>query len=175
MRKLSLAAVLPALHLLTSAVVVGWRFLPLADPSRSVTLWFALNGPVLVLIDLAKLIFTLAWVSPHVSPVLTGQRAIYFIFLVGGLALWFFVGRLVDNFLRRKSLIHTPQHRLISLILIGWGVRLAFDSMEWILPRYPGQRHSSAHLTSGVIILIWSLLLIFLPAIKFATRRVART
>ena len=57
MRKLSMAAVLPLVHFVVSIGMVGWPLLTLAEPSRKIMLWFALNGPVLLLIDLAKRIF----------------------------------------------------------------------------------------------------------------------
>jgi hypothetical protein len=158
------------LHFAVSMTLLGPAFLPTAEPSRMIMLWIALNSPVLVLIDLIKRIFTLPWISPHILPLMAGERAIYFIFLVGGLGLWFLVGRALDNLGGRKTCAQTKVHNLVGLILFASGIRLVFHGLEWILPRYAGERHSAAEIINGLIVLAWSLVLILPPALKFANR-----
>ena len=173
MRKLSMAAVLPLVHFVLSIGIVGWPLLPLAEPSRKITLWFALNGPVLLLIDLAKWIFTMPWVSPYIPPMMGGERAIYLMFLFGGLALWFFVGRTLDNLRWRKAPNSTGIHLLGVLgavTLIDCGVRLIFHAGKWILPRYPGQNPSISDMINGAIISVWAIFFILLPIFKLASR-----
>jgi hypothetical protein len=173
MRKLRMAAVLPLVHFVVSIGVVGWPLLPLTEPSRKITLWFALNGPVLLLIDLAKRIFTMPWVSPYIPPMMEGERAIYFMFLFAGLALWFFVGRTLDNLRWRKAPNSTGIHLrgvLGAVTLITCGVRLIFHAGEWILPRYSGQHHSMSDMINGAIISVWAILFILLPCFELANR-----
>jgi small neutral amino acid transporter SnatA (MarC family) len=78
------------------------------------------------------------WVSPHIE---LGVRPIYLVFLLGGLALWFTVGRALDNVLRRNVLGQTPNRigmAILDLLLIACGIRLIFHGLEGILPQYQG-------------------------------------
>jgi hypothetical protein len=102
-----------------------------------------------------------------------GERTIYLIVLVGGLAVWFIAGWTLDILLLRKTPNQTalqPGKVLAKLFLIACGIRLGFHGLENILPQYPGQRHSTPAIVNGVIILVWSLLLVLVPGLKLVNQ-----
>jgi hypothetical protein len=166
MRKLGMATLLPLVHFVVSIGVFGWKLFPFQEPTSGIRLWFALNGPILLLVDLSKRIATIPWLSPHI---MGGVRPIYLIFFVGGFALWFFVGRALDNLFRRNSLDQKAlplSHVLVDMFLIACGVRLIFHGLENILPQYPGQQHSTLGIVNGVIVLVWAFVLLLVPSWK---------
>jgi hypothetical protein len=121
-----------------------------------------------VLLDLVKWTATLSWVSPHVA---TGVGAIYFVFLIGGLALWYFVGRALDDLISSK----TPAQRtltagrvLLNLFALACGIRLVFSAFQYLLPEYSKQHVSVERTVEGVIVLLWSLVLLVFPIAKLA-------
>jgi hypothetical protein len=95
-----------------------------------------------------------------------GPRPIYYIFLIGGIVLWYFVGRALDK-VRESATPNRPNHRLVRIVahlfLLIWGIILIFLAMKYFLPLYPGQRHSASMLVYGLIVLAWALILILIP------------
>jgi hypothetical protein len=176
MRKLSLMLILPLLHLFVSITIFKWQFFPPVDPNNAISFWFALNAPVLLLVRLAKQIATIPAVSPYI---MGGVRPIYFVFLVGGLGLWFFVGRTLEKLRRRDAhAASTTSLRKLLLYLLSTacGIRLIFIGLEWILPHYPGEHQPIAMIVDGSLILVWSLALILLPGmnlLRLARKRAA--
>ncbi len=173
MWKLRMAIVLPLVHVAASIAIFGFELAPSGGFNGTVRWWFAMNAPVLLLIDLAKRLATTGLLPPTMVWGGGGERTIYLIVLVGGLAVWFFVGRAIDSLWRGKALDQKPLlfHKvLIDLFLIACGIRLIFHGLQNILPQYAGQRPSTPAIVNGVIILVWSLLLILLPALKLLKR-----
>jgi hypothetical protein len=166
MRKLRMAVVLPLVYFVISITIFGWRLAPTGGFSGRVRWWLAMNAPVLLFIDIVKRLATMGWLSPTNTWGGGGERTLYLIVLVGGLVVWFFLGRALDNLWRRRALDQTsiPIGRaILDLFLIACGILLIFHGLENILPQYQGQRHQLATVLNGLIILVWSLLMIVLP------------
>jgi hypothetical protein len=171
MRQLKLALALPLIHFIGFLAIFGWTLFPYREPNGVIRLWFALNGPVLVLLDACKWVTTLSWVTPHIW---TGVRPIYFVFLAGGLALWFSVGRLLDklrypvskDFSEKKLSTATL---VLNVLVIICGIRLIFHGLGWFFPLYQGQTLSALSIVNGALILGWALVLIALPGVKLLT------
>lgn len=168
MQKLKLAVVLPILHLMFSVIVLR----DIAHFRHLMQLWFAINGPVVLLVDACKYIGNLRLVRPWVidSPFLmNGPRQFNLLFLICGFVLWYFAGKTIDNIRRGKESCHakpTFVAGFLEVFLIVCGVRLVFHGLQWILPEYPGQQHAMYSLVDGSIILVWSLILILGPGWK---------
>ena len=159
MRKLSMATILPLVHFVVYMVIFKGHLFPYQEPTTGIRLWLALNGPVLVILDLAKWTATIPWVSPHI---MTGIGPIYFIFLVGGAALWCFVGRALDGLGLPKTpgqMTRTAASGLFNLFVLACGIRLIFSAVHYLLPAYPQQRVSLERTIEGIIVLLWSLFL----------------
>ena len=159
MRKLRFALILPLAHLIFSAIVlrnfIHFRYLT--------QLWFAINGPVVILVDTCKYIASLPLVGPWITE---GALSVELLFLIGGFALWYLAGRAIDGLLCEKSSRqHMPAFVSASreFLLIASGVYLAFHGLRWILPAYPGQHQAIHSIVDGIIILLWSLVLVLGP------------
>ena len=127
---------------------------------------------LVLLVDACKYIANLPLVRPWAidSPLLMdGPRLFNLLFLICGFVLWYFAGKTIDNIRRGKDSCHTKPTfvaAFLEVFLIVCGVRLVFHGLQWILPEYPDQRHAIYSLIDGVIILVWSLVLILVPAWK---------
>jgi hypothetical protein len=166
MRKLRMAAVLPLLYLIVSIAIFGWRLDPSGGFSGRVRWWLAMNAPVLLFIDIVKRFATMGWLSPNMIWGGGGERTLYLIVLVGGLVVWFFLGQALDDRWHRQALDNRPLQlgkALVDLFSIACGVRLTLHGLESILPQYQGQRPQVATVINGLIILLWSLVMIILP------------
>jgi hypothetical protein len=169
-RKLRISLLLPVLHYLASVTIFGWRFWP-RPVDATVTLWFAVNAPAVLLLDVTKRIATAGGCPP---PIGYGERAFELLFFIGGLLIWFLVGLAVDN-CRRPAMIDRPSttalKTLVRLFFVLCGVRLIFYSKSMILPEYAGQRHPPSTLIAGFIVLLWSLVLIVGPVRTFISKK----
>jgi len=147
-------------------MIFRWQFFPPVEPNNAISFWFALNAPVLLFVRFAQRIAAVPAVSPYI---VGGPRPIYFIVLILGLGLWFLVGRGLDKLLRRGTRVPSTisvRNLILYLVAIACGIRLIFIGLEWILPRYSGERHPLAEITNSCLILVWALTLILFPAIK---------
>ena len=161
MRKLKMAAVLPVVHLVGYFVVFRSLF-PYQEPTRPIRLWFAVNGPVLVLIDLAKSIATISWLAPHI---MGGNRPIYFLLLFGGTLLWFLVGREFDhaNAALPKLSDWFPSNfvsAVLGIVSAACGARLILLGSKYFFAAYPGQHCSFETIIEGSLVLLWSIILL---------------
>jgi hypothetical protein len=166
-----MSLLLPVVHYLASVTIFGWRFWP-RSVDATVTLWFAVNAPAVLLLDVAKRIATARGGCPPLIG--CGERAFELLFFIGGLLIWFLVGLAVDNY-RRPVMIDRPSTTalkiLVRLFFVLCGVRLIFYGKSMVLPEYAGQRHPPSTLIAGFIVLLWSLVLIVGPVRTFASKK----
>jgi hypothetical protein len=166
-----MSLLLPVVHYLASVTIFGWRFWP-RSVDATVTLWFAVNAPAVLLLDATKRIATAGGGCP--PPIGCGERAFVLLFFIGGLIIWFLVGLAVDNY-RRPAMIDrwstTAFKTLVRLFFVLCGVRLIFYGKSMISPEYAGQRHPSSTLIAGFIVLLWSFVLIVGPVRTFVSKR----
>jgi hypothetical protein len=166
MRTLKLAFILPLGQFLVSLSILKWGFLHV--PYFTDGLWFAINAPVLPLLEILLRLAPLHWLPAHIVGMLPRD----FVLLAGAIIVWYFVGRFLDNMRLsdtqpRRSL--TTGVVLLNLFLAAYGVRLFFVSLQYLVPAYPNQRHPAGDLLGGTIALIWSLGLIAFPCTRLVT------
>lgn len=167
MRKLKLRWFLPVLFLAFSAIELAWQdhINALLEPLRTYVgrvgdLWHALNAPAL---------FFLA-IGIHLAPV----RAPNFIanvpmetelFLVGGIVFWAVLGEILDRRpLAPASKIPRAIVRVTQTLIVLWGIYLCSEALHAISATdYLGRRVPGS-MVDGALVLLWSLILIILPA-----------
>jgi hypothetical protein len=166
MRKLKMGVLMPLVYFLSSILLFGRALLNSQEPSTSARLWFAVSGPVLLLLDAAKWLVTRRWLPSELIGG-GGNRTIFLIFLLGGIPLWYLTGSFIDHWSESRTASRSPASHLTTtskLLLILCGIRLIFHGLDRIRPAYPGQTHSALDLMNGAIVLLWSVALILLPA-----------
>src|SRR5258708_37941665 len=103
MRKLRMAVALPLVFIAISIAIFGWHLAPPGGFDGNVRWWFALNAPVLLVIDLTKRIVAMAHMSPEMIWGGGGERSLYLIGFICGFGLWIIVGRALDNRLEHEA------------------------------------------------------------------------
>jgi hypothetical protein len=167
MRKLTLRWLLPALFLGFSAteLALSDHIDALLQPLRPYVgrigdLWHALNAPGL---------FFLA-IGIHFAPIrrpeiIANVPIETALFLMGGIVLWFAVGQILDH---RKQTTNAsmPQTtvRVAQVFMVLWGIYLCSQALHAISATdYLGRRVPGSIIDGGIV-LVWSLVLIILPA-----------
>jgi hypothetical protein len=168
LRKRKFALFLPILLVLLSAVMTKWgeaiqlRFGLLNSHVGSLRyLCEALNAPALVFRYAERLI----------SPLSQGLAFLIdtLLDLLGVVLLWYYVGRQFDRFVAG-----TPPYRwripvlgfLFYLFLVLWGLKLFFLGDAHFYTSNSENYHNPSDTTNGVILIVWSMVLIIFGAWK---------
>jgi uncharacterized membrane protein YidH (DUF202 family) len=171
LRKRRFALFLPILLVLLSAVMTKWgeaiqlRFGLLNSHVGSLRyLCEALNAPGLVFRYAEILISPINGVSHGLAFLIDTL-----LYLLGVALLWYYVGRQFDRFVSG-----TPPYRwkipvfafLFYLFLVLWGVKLLFLGDAHFYTSNSENYHNPSDTTNGVILIVWSIVLIIFGAWK---------
>jgi hypothetical protein len=176
MRKLRLQWALPIAFLALSAMELTWAnrldtlILPFHSYIGSIrSLWYALNAPTLFFLAIAI----------HYAPIRLSQNFPHIwmdigLFLAGGVILWFCIGRILD---RRKqntpAKVPTKGTRAAQVFVLLWGIYVCRQGLQAVSAVDYLGRHVPGSVLDGALVLLWSAILIILPARSL--RRVARS
>jgi hypothetical protein len=158
MRKLKWTFILPIVQFAIFLTLIHWQTIEIPLLGNLGALCFAINSPGLFIYGIFLRMAPVRWLPPYVLNI----RSDHFIFLVGVVVQWYFVGRELDKLKSSKS---SAGAKLTSAAIVGyllaiaWGIYLIFNAMEGIL--------QVLHLTiESVIVLLWAAILIILSTLR---------
>jgi len=175
MRKLEFRLVLPITQLVLAVILLFWGHRVYTSPDYhevalpSVTLvCFGINAPALIFRVLGAWFST--WRTDQAPSVMLGLGVGEWFFLVGVAVLWYLIGRWFD---RRRTPESPPRSAnfvsielLLNLFIMALGGYLLLETI-----RRPGQWGTSVgRIAQGLLFLVWSVILIFVPGRKLVRR-----
>jgi len=164
MRKLKLAAILPALQFIIAVSLLKWHN-RLAFPPRGDELHVSTERMICLGINGPAWLFSILLSPLPISRV--GIFGLYDIqFLIGVAALWYVVGKSLDRRSSGASVERaSPGYFLWNLFLVSLGVY--FFSMALASLRSLGRYNNPVgNLIEGILFFVWSVALITFPGIK---------
>jgi hypothetical protein len=163
MRKLRFAYFLTAAQFVIFLTLIHWDTVDIPYLGSIGGLCFAINSPGLVVYQIFALMAPVRWLPPAIL----GIRSDHFIFLVGVVVQWYFIGRELDRLRPPKSAATlTTATLLANIFVIAWGVRLIFGGMDGILQVDSSHQHFAPYIIDGIITLAWALILIVVPTVR---------
>src|ERR1700730_7072894 len=172
--QLKFSIVLPVVQFILAILLLEWA--DRASRPRFDTLYYptsqlvcaGINAPATILIGFAGLFDRV----DHAPPPIFGLGLDEVFFFIGVLILWFLVGKVLD---RRWSPGERPaKWTVIRLLSLGvplelLGALLFYEGLHGILT--PGRWNNYfGNIVQNILVLLWSLILIVSPALKFAQR-----
>jgi hypothetical protein len=176
--QLSLSWILPIVQVPAAIFLLQWaRVSQVVQQKRFDTLYSAtpalvcggINAPAMLFSALAALFDRV----DHPVPTLFGFTLDYVFFLIGIVILWYVVGSVLDQ---RQSARREPRlvWTMSTLVLLGGplallGALLFYVSLQGLLTPWRWNNYSG-NIVRSVLFLLWSFVLIGLPAIKVTQR-----
>ena len=158
MRKLKWALFLPIVQFAIFLTLIHWGTIEVPLLGNLGALCFAINSPGLFIYGIFVRMAPVRWLPPNILNI----RSDHFIFLVGVVVQWYFVGRELDKLKSSKS---PTGAKLTTVVIVGyllaicWGIYLIFSAIGTIL--------QFSHVAIGSVIgMSWAAILITLSSLR---------